>query len=151
MRDPAANKLVRRALVEIDIGLESPALLAGPRIQRDDIIEGRAINETVVDEDRRRFGHGAAHAIGFRCQVARAVSPCHLEFVDIVGRDLLRGTVPMPAGVIAVGWPAVAGQSDGTVMCWRYSDDIERVRTAEIAVARSTEDRCGNRGGDSQN
>ena len=47
-----------------DLGIEAPLLRAGSRVERDHLVEGRAQDQAVLDEQRRRLELGAGHELG---------------------------------------------------------------------------------------
>ena len=65
MGDATAHELIGGALVEINLRIEPPALAAVPRVERDDLVEGRAEDERIFDQNRRRLTGGLVHQLGF--------------------------------------------------------------------------------------
>lgn len=90
--------------------VEAPALLAGDRIERDDVPVRRAEIDSVANLDRRRLEvELAAVAVltGSR-QVAGVEAPSHLQPGHIVGRDLCQRGIAIAIGRAAIPLPAKA-------------------------------------------
>lgn len=105
-RDAPTDELVLVLSLQIDAGIEAPELGSREWIKRDDVVEGRAKDETSVDENRgglessRRWD--SVLPVGL---VPRPVRPRDLELSDVVRRDLAQGNIALPARVVPVARP----------------------------------------------
>src|SRR5689334_9165124 len=112
MRDATAIIAIARPLRVRDLRIEAPLLFAGAGIERDHLIEGRAKDETVFDEQRRRLEFGALHRLGRAAlQVAGAIRPGAHELTDILRRDLVEPGKARATLIAAPKFPARGGRS----------------------------------------
>jgi hypothetical protein len=87
--DAATVIAICGALAGADLGIVSPFLRTGAGIDRDDLVEGRTEDETVLDKQRRRLEFRARHR-GRRTgrEIAGTKLPGANEIADIGRRDL---------------------------------------------------------------
>ena len=134
MGDTAADELVGGKLLQVDFGIEPPALRAGARVERDDLVEGRAEDQRTVRQNRSAFGGGLAHVSPPGCHVAGPVLPGRRQPVDVVHVDLVRLAVTVASGIAAVVRPAMPevhgarGAAGRGCLSW----DVEAVRPAQV-------------------
>ena len=110
LRDAAAVEAVRRPRVGRDVRIEAPRFGAGPRVERDDLVERAAEHQLAAGEDGRRLELDPAHQCRRpRAQVAGAVRPLRPQLGDVVDPHLRGRAVASAAGVCAVVVPRGIG------------------------------------------
>nr|AGH10059.1 type III effector NopBD [Bradyrhizobium japonicum] len=110
VRDTAADIAIGRTLIGRDLRIEAPFLRAGAGIERDHLVEGRAEDQAVLDEQRRCLEFGSPHHFGrARNEIAGVIFEGANELADIVGRDLSQGREARAAGIAAPAFPGGAG------------------------------------------
>ena len=110
MRDAAAIVTVARPLRVGDFRVKSPFLRAGAGIERDHLVEGRAENEAVLDEQRRRLELRTLHRLRRAAvEIAGAIFPGAHEVCDIGRRDLIEFREFLAALVAAPMIPGIRG------------------------------------------
>src|SRR6476620_7931463 len=87
-----------RCHVATRLRVESPALLAGNRIEGDDASYGRAEIERSVDIERRRFERGPTPCFGLVC-ITGAKRPGDLERSDVLAIDAIERGESLPAWI----------------------------------------------------
>jgi hypothetical protein len=84
----------------------SATLACAAGIERDHLVEGRAKDQAVLDEQRRGLKLGPLHRLGRPAgQVAGAEFPGANEVADIAGRDLRQRRKPRSAAIAAPMFP----------------------------------------------
>ncbi|KJR42076.1 type III effector NopBD [Candidatus Magnetoovum chiemensis] len=108
--DTAAGPPVGGAQAWVDVQVESPLLRTGAGVERNDVVERRACDQAVLDEQRRRFRFGARHKRGrLGLQVAGVEFPGLDQEVDIARPDLVERRESRACRVAAPVLPGCGG------------------------------------------
>src|SRR3954468_3439066 len=125
--DAAADVAIGGTLVDRDLRIVAPFLRARAGIERDHLVERRAEDQTVLDEQRRRLEFGSPHQPGRpRREIARVEFECPNQVADIVGRDLSQWREARATGIAT---PALPGDA------WPRRKQEERDESGQIAGA----------------
>ena len=105
--DAAAIVAIGRALCGRDFRIVPPFRRAAARIERDHLVERRAEDQAVLDQQRRGLKLGPLHHLGRAgVEIAGAEFPGADEIADIVRRDLIERRKPRSAGIAAPMLPS---------------------------------------------
>ena len=110
VRHAATDEFIRRTLVQRNIGVEPPQLIAVTGIDRDNVIERVADDERIIDQYRGALRNCAVHPLCALLDITGTELPRDFQPVDIVSCYLDSRAESVTARIIAIVVPTRARQ-----------------------------------------